>query len=282
MTHHPSIRHRGQRGFTLVEAILVMVITGILAGMVSLFIRMPVKNYIDSAARAELTDIADTALRRMTRDIRLALPNSFRANGGSTTDFEFILTKSGGSYLSVDDNAASGIPVLDFTNANNRSFHITSAMPAGPGVINQNDQVVVYNLGPGYAPADAYSGGNIATVTAVDSANRNLTLAANPFASALPMPSPMQHFQVVATPVTYICDTAAGTLTRYANYAISANKVDPTANPQLLADHVTACNFNFTNLPNTRLGLFSLSLTLTGSNGDAVTLFQQVHVDATP
>ena len=63
------------RGFTLIEMIMVIVITGVIAGMVAVFIKGPVDSYFDMARRAELTDIADTAMRRMTRDIRLALPN---------------------------------------------------------------------------------------------------------------------------------------------------------------------------------------------------------------
>ena len=39
--------------------------------------------------RAELTDAADVALRRMTREIRQALPNSLRVSGNC---IEFIAT----------------------------------------------------------------------------------------------------------------------------------------------------------------------------------------------
>ncbi|NCN89388.1 MAG: prepilin-type N-terminal cleavage/methylation domain-containing protein, partial [Gallionella sp.] len=54
-----------QRGFTLIEMIVVIVITGIIAGIVAIFIKAPVQGYVDSARRAELTDIADTAVRRL-------------------------------------------------------------------------------------------------------------------------------------------------------------------------------------------------------------------------
>ena len=74
MRMHP----KSHRGFTLVEMIIVIVITGIIGGMVAMFIRMPVQGYVDSARRAEMTDIADTALRRIGRDLRTAVPNSVR------------------------------------------------------------------------------------------------------------------------------------------------------------------------------------------------------------
>ena len=67
-----------QRGFTLIEAVMVITITGIVAAMVAIFIRTPIQSYFDLERRVEMTDTADTALRRIARDSRLALPNSVR------------------------------------------------------------------------------------------------------------------------------------------------------------------------------------------------------------
>ena len=72
---------RTKEGFTLVEMIMVIVITGIIGGMVAVFLKAPVQQYMDVARRADMTDIADTALRRVARDLRLALPNSVRVTG---------------------------------------------------------------------------------------------------------------------------------------------------------------------------------------------------------
>ena len=70
------IKNQSHRGFTLVEMIMVIVITGIIGGMVAVFLRAPVQQYMDVSRRADMTDIADTALRRVSRDLRSALPNS--------------------------------------------------------------------------------------------------------------------------------------------------------------------------------------------------------------
>ena len=103
---------RRPRGFTLVEMVIVIVITGIIGAMVAVFIRVPVQGYIDTTARAALADTADTAARRLTRDVRLALPNSVRVSANGQY-LELLLTRTGGRYLSDSDPPGLG-EVLGF------------------------------------------------------------------------------------------------------------------------------------------------------------------------
>ncbi|MDC8760398.1 PulJ/GspJ family protein [Janthinobacterium fluminis] len=281
---------RRQRGFTLVEAVLVMVITGILAGVVAMFIRMPVRNYVDSVARAELSDAADTALRRIARDVRRSLPNSLRIVNGNA--LELLLTKTGGRYLSAQDEAnfAPGVvaPVLSFSDPVALAFSVVGPMPTGTRAIAAGDAVVVYNLGPDVAEADAYAGSNRATVAQVAGNTITMAGAVNPFAGR--SESPGRRFQVVTTPVTYFCQGGAGgtgTLTRIADYPIAAAQANPGPPAGLsgrLANNVLACAFNFTALANTHSGLLTLTITLQrGDVGDSpVTLSHQIHVDNTP
>ncbi|HJV74345.1 MAG TPA: type II secretion system protein [Noviherbaspirillum sp.] len=274
-----------QRGFTLVESIMVIVITGIIAAVVAVFIRTPVQAYFDGAARAELADVADTALRRMARDLRLALPNSVRVDGTGSY-IELLLTRDGGRYLAEEDNPTGANPqVLDFNDITRMTFEVVGPMPVP--AITQGDYIVVYNLGPSQAPADAYDCSGQCNRAQVASApvGNSVTLTANPFAAQTSaMRSPSRRFQVVTTPVTYGC--AGGKLTRYWNYTISPAQPTPPSGSSLqtavLANNVS-CAFAYNNQANTRAGLIALALTITGS-GEAgtVRLFQQVHVDNTP
>jgi len=91
--------HNQQSGFTLVEMIMVIVITGIIGGMVAVFLKAPIQQYMDVSRRAELTDIADTAVRRMARDVRIAVPNSVRFTNCTAPCVEFIPTKDGGRLM---------------------------------------------------------------------------------------------------------------------------------------------------------------------------------------
>ncbi len=67
-----------QNGFTLVELIVVIVITGILSTFLVQFILLPIQSYSDVARRTRLVDIANTVIEKIRLDVREALPNSLR------------------------------------------------------------------------------------------------------------------------------------------------------------------------------------------------------------
>lgn len=278
-----------QRGFTLVEVVAAIMVLAIVAGMVAVFIAKPAQGYRDSVARAELSDIADTALRRMARDVRLALPNSVRVSADGLT-LEMLATRTGGRYLSTDDGADPSQPALDFMRASSTSFTLLGDTPAGKQAIAAGDRVVVFNLGPGFGPADAYTGGNSAPVTGFDGATRVVTLATNPFAAQdPPMPSPGSRFHVISGPVRYTCAPGAngtGTLVRRSGHAINATIDVPPAGgiSALAATRVAGCRFAYDSLANTRTALVSMTIRLQdprGSDGP-LSLTHQVHVDNSP
>jgi MSHA biogenesis protein MshO len=278
-------------GFTLMEAIVVMVITGIIVAVVAVFIPTPVKGYFDATRRAQLSDLADTALRRMTRDLRLALPNSVRvSSNGGTFYLEFLLTKNGGRYRAELDSGGGG-DILEFGTASN-PFRFDVIGPALALVAN-SDQIVVYNLGPGFTAANAYesSGNNRRTVSSVSGSTITLTPAV-----AFPFESPAKRFQVVEAAVTYACtpdpgNPAAGVIRRYSGYAIQQSQpVTPVAltggSNVLMASNVSACAFAYSaNAVNMRNGVVAIALTLTQSTPtgpESVNLLQQVHVANVP
>jgi MSHA biogenesis protein MshO len=307
----PTLRRRAG-GFTLVEAITAIVLLGILGAIVAVFIRAPIRNYADARARTELTDLGDLALRRIARDLRLGLPNSVRLSGTST--LEFLLTKTGGRYLTLEDASASGTP-LDFGNTANVTFSVLGpldqvgrrAISSGAAAIG-TDLLVINNQGTdaNHAPANAYlltgAQRNIAYIRSVDFTSPTMPLIQlwdNPFAAQAPlMPSESARFQVVSGPVTYHCVPGAaggGALYRQWNYAITAAQAVPpvaiTPTPpsytgpqsQMLIDRVLSCSFDYQLTKSGRGGLVTLSMRLQApNNGDDIYLVHQIHLDNTP
>jgi MSHA biogenesis protein MshO len=271
------------RGVTLVEMIVVIAITGILAAAVAVFIRRPVEGYIDAARRAELSDIADTALRRITRDLRTALPNSIRITAaGGVTYLEYLQVSGGGRYRSDVDSGGGGDP-LDFSSVDT-TFNVIGPMPT----MAAGDSIVIYNLNwdPAIITANAYVGDNRAAYAS--NTATTVTLSA---ATLFPFASPGKRFQVVQYSVTYACDPAGGTVRRIAGYAIQAAQPNNVAaaplstapSNTLLATSITACSFSYVGASGAtqRTGVVSLSLQVEQA-GEKVQLFQQAHANNAP
>jgi MSHA biogenesis protein MshO len=266
-------------GVTLIEMVIVISITAIIAGGVAVFISRPFEGYIDAARRAELTDIADTALRRITRDLRTALPNSIRITQvGSVFYLEYLQTRGGGRYRAA---LASTNPVgdpLDFNIADN-AFDVV-----GPQIsLQTGDSIVIYNFASSGTIANAYYGDNRAAPSNTGTVS---TITLSP-AFKFPYPAPGSRFQVVQHPVTYECNPTTGVLRRYWGYPIDPAQATPPTHANtvtaLLANAISSidgCSFTYT-ASGERTGVVGLAVRVE-RNGESVRLFQQVHVSNAP
>jgi len=284
-------------GFSLIEAIAAIVILGIIAASVAVFMQKPIQGYFSSTTRLQMADTADTALRRIARDVRLALPNTVRVDA-SGMFLEFIPIKSGGRYQDNDACFSTGCS----------SLSTMGDMLSNVQVTLNSDQVSIYSQ-YNNNPADCtlssaglysvYCGSGVTTLTsATGSGSSSNTLG---FASTLFVPpggSPTRRiFIISASPVTYACDAATATLWRISGYARqSAQPVSLIAVPLLtatskvpLATNVTCPaiaagsppRFSYAAGASERYSLLSFWITLTNS-GETISLLNQVHVDNTP
>lgn len=272
-----------QRGFTLVELIMVIVLMGVIGGIVSVFMRGPIDAYFSAGRRAALTDVADTTVRRIARDLHRALPNSIRSNA-TCNSLEFIPTKTGGRYRAEGTNALTfSAPVTSFNMLGDYSTFVGAALPADQ-TIAAGDLVAVYNLG--IAGADAYAGDNTSPVTSVGAVSASPSeTPINITAKQFPLASGGNRFHVVPSNekiVTYVC---SGTnLYRTASATIAAAASCATTG-SIIASNVNCAGTSFAYSPSDlqRNAVVTMVLSIQDSLAtESVNLQHEVHVDNTP
>lgn len=268
-------RQSSEIGFTLIEAVMAIAITGVVVAMVAIFIAPAATAYFASSARAQLGDEADTALRRIARDLAAALPNSTRITGASLE----LIPVSGAARYAVGTEA--GDPLL-FDVADTSFAIVGPALALRTG----NQRLAWYNLGPGVPDADAYTQSNVRVASNAAGTATSISFSG----AALPNALQALPYRVYAIeqPVTYRCDTAAGTLTRYTGYGFLATQADPPSggSAALLARHVKTCSFSYdASGPAARYALVTLRIELANNNynnNESVMLYHTVHVDNLP
>ncbi|MCE2946772.1 MAG: type II secretion system GspH family protein [Betaproteobacteria bacterium] len=282
----------GSDGFTLVELVVAIVLLGIVALMVTTFATGAMQSYLDAERRAELVDGTETAMRRLQRDVRLALPNSVRvASDGSTVYLEFLPVVAGGRYRAeLAGRTPAGACGVGSNDPLAFGAADSSFSTLGPVADLPNDggtyYVVVYNLGAGFTAADAYAsgaatGGNKARYSREATGACESVIAHERHTFTLASPS--NRFHLVARPVTYACDLRSGQLLRYGGYDIEAMQpMPPRGTPALVLDGVTGCTITYDpDAVSQRIGVVSIALERS-AGGESVRLYQDVRVDNAP
>ncbi len=274
-----------QRGFTLIELVMVIVIMGVIGGTVAVFMKGPIDSYFATARRAGLTDVADTAVRRMARDVRKALPNSIHAPTSQCV--EFIPTKFGGRYRADVDASGTG-DILNFTAADSSFDMLGSNSTLTDQTMVTGDWITVYNLG--ITGSDAYNQDNTSAIGSIGTGSLSNETKINITSKLFPLASGGNRFHVIPKDekvVALVC--SGGKLYRTANTAMSKTadgsscptSATATFTVATLANNVSSCNFSYSGSDLQRNALVQMTLQFTDS-GETTSLYHEVHVNNTP
>ena len=266
------MNRKKMRGFTLVELIMVIIITGIMAATLTIFLKPVIDSYFDTRRRADLSDIADTALRRMAKDIRSAVPNSIRSV--SPTCFQLVPTIAGGRYRMAPDTVTAGSAYIDSSLATS-AFDVLSPLSQTPV---SGDWVVIDNQNG----ADVYAGSNRAQVNTVTTPATGLHRISLASPTQFPVGYDGGRFVVVPNAEQTVFYNCAGRVLyrTVQDFNIAAC---PASGGAVVATDVASCSFVYD--PNQgatqQSGFVWMQLQLSRS-GESVALTHGVHVDNVP
>lgn len=253
-----------KNGFTLIELIISIVVTVIIAGVAYPIIIYSTRSYNQQVYRKEVSSRARLALERIARELRTAVPNSIRIttnlNTNDTLEFGnsvFLSTYSAISgtvspYILQDDSGTPSIPDASF--------------------------IVIYNT----SPSQYYSYSSAASTSTFQVTSVNAAAGTIQFASPTTKPeSPYSRYVLSDTPVCYSLE-ADNTLYRYSGYnpSITQNHTG-AANKNLLIDHITGLEFNYIPGALSNAGLVMINMTVSVGNA-TMNFHQEVHIRNAP
>jgi MSHA biogenesis protein MshO len=289
---------RPPRGFTLVELVMVIALSGVVAVMIGTVLSRPLQGYVDQSRRGELVALAAGALNRITRDVRLAVPNSLRLSSDGQT-LQLLLISAAGRYRpnrTDSDGLRFGEAAGD-CNSSVPGGDCSSLLMLDPAFdLGGARWLVVYNVGSesGGAPvsgANLWAGGNPGTITptgttfslgsgapAGETLVRVGNLPSDGFRFSLASPEHRAYF--ASEVVNYRCNGTR--LVRFTDTALPAVAPDSApASASPLADSLSRCRFTYQPGTTQRAGLLTLQLAI-AQDGETLELLQQVHVDNAP
>jgi len=278
------MRGKGSKnsGFSLVELVMVITISGILVVVIGPLLGRPFSIFNDMQTRASLVDKAHAALASVTRHVRQAIPNSVRVNGGA---LELMPISFAGRYPLVDNAAdVDGLTPRQLDS----NFSIFGNVPPLTGqrlVVNPTSTVLLYA-----AAADSLNRimtPSTSSISVIDNANQDrITILPafrfDPGGNG----SPARRVFATSGPLSFICDS--GNLQLLEGYVATVNQpTNISAAPlsaaikSLVSESISSCQFRFSAGTAQRSALLTMELVLT-ENGESIRLIEQMHVENFP
>ncbi len=261
-----------QQGFTLIELIIVIVITGVLSVGITNFVGSTSKGYVDTADRQRMASAMVVASEVISRSLRTALPNSVRIGGGATNNcIELVPVLRGGYYVSIPKaTAAASFTAVAMGNA-----------------AAQTGQIAVYPVSQDavYSPSDVNPAVLTAAAATVPAGTDTITITLGA-SHRFPLDSPNKRMYLVGTPIAYCQPAGSARMYRYSGYGFNAVTVLPPTGGtrEVLIDELDAGNettFAFSDAVRQRNAVVRFNLIAKVDN-EQLQLDQEVQVRNVP
>ncbi|MFT5707107.1 MAG: MSHA biogenesis protein MshO [Oceanospirillaceae bacterium] len=267
--HYPSRRQKKQRGFSLVELILVIVIMAIITVGSTQFIVNSVKGLNDVTRRDSLANNLRISIAKIENQLQASLSNSVRVNREANTQcVEMLPIKASAFYLagSLANNAFNTIA-------------LKSNVLGLKAVLGAPDAAILYSANNSVTNKVDSKGAVLGAITKQVPVNNSqfnqLSLLSTAPLKAFfvkPTKAPLAYF--VGQAISYCI--VAGDLYRYSGYSVSLKQPMPKTLPlrepnRVLLNRDLGAPSNFSFVPDQ--GLFTLVLS-TANSAEQLTINQ--------
>jgi len=273
-----TVRARVQRGFTLIEMIMVIIVLSAVSIGVSSFVHFGIDIYRDAVGRDQQIGDSRFLIERLTRELREALPNSVRVSdeAGKPNCLEFVPIVASSSYIDI-----AVLPEA-------LSDSVRVVLPAAAVPLTAGDKIVIYPLEPDEiyvsptsvsgkvfslgagVPARVLSGAVVADV----SLSKSVQFAAD---------SPTERYYIVKDAVSYCAE--GSNIKRYSGYWRAGSQQSPAlaiASGVLMAENqVNNKPFVYHHDSLTRSAMVQLNFEFSYDD-ERLKLYHEVHVVNVP
>ena len=267
--NHCSCSYYHNKGFTLIELILVLVILSIVASIGTQFLSTASNSYHQAQFRVKLITKGRVSIEQMTRQLRMAVPNSVRLST-SNNCIEFLPIVAGAIYEGVLPDSGNGAASISSITTSIFTLGLGTPAHVIVGAARANDiyatGISLSRVGLGALGTAPYTNIPLASTHSFlqNSTNRRVYLASNP-----------KRFCVSGTDL--IQYTSYGLLTS------NVSDISPGVNSILMAQNVTAEGSAFSLSNDSQNRNASINIALRFNEGtESVALFQTVFIRNVP